>query len=84
MPSENDLELDLLMEAIKRYSDAKQEHDEAYKRYQGYSWGYHGNQYIEAVDEARKEAKDALRRVIAHEVRQIITNEVKVALKEND
>lgn len=69
MPSENDLEFDLFLEAFEAYREAKQSHDKALGRYSGYSWGYHGASEIDALNEARSKLKSRLQEIIKAEVR---------------
>jgi hypothetical protein len=72
MPSESDLDLDVLMEAMDRYADAKRAHDKALSKYDGYSWGYFGQTFIEALDEARKEVRSKLSEYVRGEVKAAI------------
>ena len=56
-------ELNAAIEALDRVSEARKECQEEHERYTGWSWGYHGARYIQAVDDATDalaEAIDAL------------------------
>lgn len=69
MPSENDLEFDLFLEAFEDYREAKESHDKARGAYTGYSWGYHGNYEIEALDRTRNVLRERFREIIRAEVK---------------
>jgi hypothetical protein len=72
MPNELDLDLDVLIEAFERYSEAKRRHDKAASKYEGHSWGYFGNDLIQAMDEARSEMRDKLRAYVKSEVADVL------------
>ena len=57
-------DIDEVLNAFKKYGEARREHDEAADEYDGYSWGYHGAYLQDAVDEAGKEAKAQLDKYI--------------------
>lgn len=76
MPSENDLEFDLFLEAFEEYRAAKESHDKARDAFSGHSWGYFGSDKIEAMDRARD--------VLRERFREIVKAEVKAALAEGE
>ena len=76
MPSESDLQFDVLLEAFHRYAEAKGDHDRAYAKYDGQSWGWSGHYVIEAMSDARAECKSQFTAFVAEAVR--------VALKEQN
>lgn len=74
MPSEQDLEIDMLMEAMERYSEAKIEHDRAWRENgTEHSWDYFGHEHIERLKDARNAYKKQLQIVIE----QIVKNTLK-------
>lgn len=77
MPSERDLQFDVLLESIGAFVEAKRELDQAHSNYDGQSWGYAGRRYIDDVDQTRKDAMTALRRVIRTMVSEVIEDKAK-------
>jgi hypothetical protein len=59
------LKAECVLTAVTRYIDAKVEHDLARSRYDGYSWGYHGSSYIQAMEDAAEAFEKALADLIA-------------------
>lgn len=47
----NTLDVECLIQSLTSYLDAKTAHDKARDEYQGYSWGYHGHNYVVACEE---------------------------------
>lgn len=48
----NTLEIECLVQAFQNAVEAKVEHDKARDEYTGYSWGYHGHSYVQAMENA--------------------------------
>lgn len=53
----NRLPLDAIMACLADYAEACRAEGEAKADYDGYSWDYHGSRYIEAVENAQKDAE---------------------------
>ena len=75
------LDIDCLMEAMSNYHDAKEAERRAYNAYQGYSWGYYGSDYIEAVARAAEAVREHLTAVIQDAVRTEIREALGGALQ---
>ncbi|TXG78283.1 hypothetical protein E6Q11_01415 [Candidatus Dojkabacteria bacterium] len=58
------LSIDAVMSAMVDYANAQKEHDAARESYEGYSWGWAGESYIEAVDRARDATEKVLEQYI--------------------
>lgn len=58
------LSIDAVMSAMANYAMAQGEHDVARDKYDGYSWGYHGSSYIDAVESAQEHAERVLEQYI--------------------
>ena len=58
--SKSPLSIDAVMAAMADYAEASAEERKARAEYAGYSWGYHGYNYIEAVNKAKERAQEAL------------------------
>jgi hypothetical protein len=66
------LSVSAVMAAMANFADASHEEETAREAYDGYSWGYHGSHYIDAVVKSREAAEKCLQDYIAAEVaRQI-------------
>jgi metal-responsive CopG/Arc/MetJ family transcriptional regulator len=50
-----------LTDALEHYLEKKREHDSARNKYQGYSWGWYGESWRKAMEEAQHEYEDALK-----------------------
>lgn len=64
----NTLHIECLMQAFSEYFEAKREHDEARDKYLeggGYSWGYFGCAYVEAVEKKALQIQDYFAKVVA-------------------
>lgn len=72
MPSENDLEFELLLEALENYQAAKANHDKVRGDYDGYSWGYAGADVIENLERARSNFRECLHNIIKAEVAALV------------
>ena len=66
------LDIQCLFQAFANYAQRKQEHDVAYEKYTGYSWGYVGSNYINRMNEAATEAGEYLDKYIAQKVKDIL------------
>lgn len=73
MKDDEMLSVDAVIEAIGQYASAKSERDKAMEEYEGYSWGWHGRYYEEAVtrnrDAAQKALNDYVRAMVRIELR---------------
>lgn len=49
------IDVQAIVQAMQDYADARAEHEKARNEYEGYSWGYHGSGYINAMDRAAVE-----------------------------
>lgn len=58
------LSIDAVMSAMANYAEAQSDHDVAREKYEGYSWGYHGSSYIDAVNSAKERAQEVLEQYI--------------------
>jgi len=58
------LSIDAVMSAMADYANAQSIHDAAREKYNGYSWDWHGSDYIDAVDRARTSAEQVLEQYI--------------------
>lgn len=58
--------------ALANLNEKRKEHDEALANSCGYSWGYHGASYINALSKAERDLKEALDSYIDERVRDIL------------
>lgn len=70
------LSIDAVMSAMADYASAQSEHDVARDKYEGYSWGYHGSSYIDAVESAREHAQSVLEQYIEACVERALTKRI--------
>lgn len=60
----NTLGIECLMQAMANHAEAVADEREARSRYTGYSWGYHGREYIQRVEDAAAEVEKRLNEYI--------------------
>lgn len=74
------LSIDAVMAAMASYATAQSEHDLARRKYDGYSWGWAGADYIIAVDSAKEKAEKVLEQYIGACVERVLAkrNEIVV------
>lgn len=72
----NTLDIEMLVQSLQAVINKREEHDEAYKRYDGYSWGYHGRRYVEAAEQAAKDFGDRLDALIDARVKAALDAEL--------
>lgn len=77
----NTLDIDCLMEAMSNYHDAKEAERRAYNAYDGWSWGYHGSEYVDAVARAAEAVRERLATVIQNTVREEVA---RILMKESE
>ena len=77
------LSIDAVMSAMADYANAQSRHDAAREKYDGYSWGWYGSSYIDAVDRARDAAEKVLEQYIDACVQRVI-NKLKDAENERE
>jgi hypothetical protein len=65
-----------LIRSLQALMDAQLEHDNAFKKHDGYSWDYYGHNFIEDLKNAQERFSKALSDLIQCQVR----NEVSIAL----
>ncbi len=58
--------------ALANLNEKRKEHDDAFANSSGYSWGYHGAEYIYALSKAERDLKEALDSHIDERVRAIL------------
>lgn len=64
--------MERLQKAIKEWYEACAAHEKALGDYEGYSWGYHGYEYVERLQLAEKEFADAMQSVIREGIEEAL------------
>ena len=59
---------DEVVDGLTRVLEKKEAYDKAYAEYDGYSWGYHGHDYIEDLRDAKRDFVNSLRKLIQQTV----------------
>lgn len=62
------LSISAVMNAMAAVAEAQADEATARAGYDGYSWDYHGQRFIDSVDSAKEAAEAVLREYIAQEV----------------
>lgn len=70
----NTLEIECLGQALENYMSAKTAHDKARDSYEGYSWGYHGHSFVQAMEDAAEDFQNRLDKYISEKVAQALAN----------
>ena len=68
----NTLAIECIGQALENYMEAKHRHDKARDEYQGYSWGYHGGHYVQAMEDAAEDFQKRLDSYIEEKVQAAI------------
>lgn len=74
------LSIEVLIQSLSEYMEARQEHDRARDEYSeagGHSWGYHGYSYVKAYEGAAERFKNDLMKVIDERVGTILAEKMK-------
>ena len=66
------MDMQCLLQAMENYVNAKRKHDRARDNYTGYSWGYHGSDYINAMNEAAVDYGEYLDRYIEARINAVL------------
>jgi hypothetical protein len=64
----NTLEIECVVQALENYLDAKRTHDQARDRYEGYSWGYFGRDYVDRMESNAEDFGNRLNALIESRV----------------
>jgi hypothetical protein len=59
MTSDLDFDIERFAYAVNKYVEAKRDEEEARDQYEGYSWGYYGQDYFNRIDAAKAELTKA-------------------------
>lgn len=74
---EDSFDVQVLFDAMEKYSDAKAEHDKARDEYDGYSWGWYGADYVDRMESASLKVKELLNKYIDTRVKEAILEHFK-------
>ncbi len=61
-----------LLSAISRYVKIKEAYNIAYSTYNGYSWDYHGRNFIESLEQAEKDVEKELEKYVDGRIMQVL------------
>lgn len=61
---EDAFDIEVLFELFEEYIEAKQTHDRERDAYDGYSWDYFGQPFINAKENAARKCKEKLREIV--------------------
>lgn len=64
-----------LVESLTRYIEAKNAHDAAYTKYDGYDWGYAGYEYTRKLDTAKAHFKSDITSLIESVIDERLKND---------
>jgi hypothetical protein len=62
--------LNSLEVAMEKWFKAKREHDAAYAEYEDYSWDYHGADFIQNMEDARREYRELFIKAINAQIEE--------------
>jgi hypothetical protein len=58
------VEAEDFMSAMAEFIAARKEHDDAFDGYEGWTWGYHGEAYIVAMEDAKARCVEMFQRAV--------------------
>lgn len=58
------LAIECLVQSLQNVIEAKTAHDKARDDYDGYSWGYHGQSYVNSMENAARDFEERLENYI--------------------